>query len=120
MNPAPFTAIVLAADRSTRDPLVDAAGACCKAMIKIDGTPMLERVVKALRESDQIGDIVISGPEELQLPGSDLLAEAQAQGAIRWIAPQDSPSNSAYQAMKSLPANTPLLVTTADHPLVLP
>jgi len=118
MKSGAFTAIVLAADRKAADPLVDASGVCCKAMIKIDGTPMLERVVKALMGSDRVGDIVISGPQEQQLPGSDFLADALARGAIRWTSPQDSPSNSAYQTMKSLPARTPVLVTTADHPLL--
>jgi CTP:molybdopterin cytidylyltransferase MocA len=118
MNSSLFTAVILAADRAARDPLVDASDACCKAMIKIHGTPMLERVVRALMDSGLVERIVISGVEEQQRPGSEFLADAQARGAIRWIEPQASPSNSAYQAMKSLPANTRVLVTTADHPLL--
>lgn len=113
-----FTAIVLAADRKAADPLVDASGACCKAMVKIDGTPMLERVIRALMDSKKIGAIVISGLQERQLPGSDFLATAQAEGAIRWTAPHDSPSTSAYRALQSLASETPVLVTTADHPLL--
>jgi CTP:molybdopterin cytidylyltransferase MocA len=118
MNASRFTAIILAADRGARDPLVDASGACCKAMVKIDGTPMLERVVKALMDSSRVDGIVISGAQEQQLPGSEFLAGALARGLIRWIKPQDSPSNSAYQAMKSLPQSARVLVTTADHPLL--
>jgi len=113
-----FTAIVLAADRNTRDPLVDASGACCKAMVKIDGTPMLEHVVKALMGSASVEQIVISGPQDRQLPGSEFLAGALAQGVIRWTEPQGSPSTSAYRAMQSLQADMPVLVTTADHPLL--
>lgn len=118
MNAGLFTAIVLAADRNTRDPLVDASGACCKAMVKIDGTPMLEHVIRALMGSTGIAEIVISGEQERQLPGSEFLAGALAQGAIRWTAPQDSPSTSAYRAMQALAAGKPVLVTTADHPLL--
>lgn len=118
MNASRFTALILAADRGMHDPLVDASGACCKAMVKIDGTPMLERVVKALMGSSRVDGIVISGSQEQQLPGSEFLAGALESGAIRWIEPQESPSNSAYQAMKSLPQNTRVLVTTADHPLL--
>lgn len=113
-----FTAIILAADRHANDPLLAASGACCKAMVKIDGAPMLERVVGALLDSPRVGHIVISGPREQQLPGSDFLAAALARGAINWTAPQDSPSNSAYRAMQALPNDTPVLVTTADHPLL--
>lgn len=120
MTPGLFTAIILAADRNARDPLVDASGACCKAMIKIDGTPMLERVVRALMASELVGDIVISGPQERQLPDSGFLGEALAQKTIRWTPAQDSPSSSAYQTMKSLAAPAPVLVTTADHPLLRP
>jgi GTP:adenosylcobinamide-phosphate guanylyltransferase len=118
MKSGAFTAIVLAADRKAADPLVDASGACCKAMVKIDGTPMLERVVSALMRSAGIGHIVISGRQDLQLQGGGLLAEALAQGAISWTEPHDTPSTSAYRALQSLAAGTPVLVTTADHPLL--
>jgi CTP:molybdopterin cytidylyltransferase MocA len=118
MRSGPFTAIVLAADRNSRDPLVDASDACCKAMIKIDGTPMLEHVVRTLQHSAGVGHIVISGVKDWQLQGSEFLTEALNQGAVRWTEPQDSPSTSAYRAMQSLPADTPVLVTTADHPLL--
>jgi CTP:molybdopterin cytidylyltransferase MocA len=112
-----FTAVILAADRNADDPLLKASGACCKAMVKIDGTPMLERVVSALLESEHVGHIVISGPQEKQLPGSTFLRTSLEQGMIRWSPAADSPSNSAYKAMQSLP-DTPVLVTTADHPLL--
>jgi CTP:molybdopterin cytidylyltransferase MocA len=118
MTSSPFTAIVLAADRDTRDPLVDASGACCKAMVKIDGTPMLEHVVKALMASARVEQIVISGLQDRQLPGSEFLGDALAQGIIRWTEPEGSPSTSAYRALQALPADTPVLVTTADHPLL--
>jgi CTP:molybdopterin cytidylyltransferase MocA len=113
-----FTAIILAADRNAHDPLLEASGACCKAMVEIDGVPMLELVVSALQDSAYVEHIVISGPQEQQLSGSVVLTEALAQGTISWTAPQDSPSTSAYQAMRALPANTLVLVTTADHPLL--
>jgi GTP:adenosylcobinamide-phosphate guanylyltransferase len=118
MKSGAFTAIVLAADRKAADPLVDASDACCKAMVKIDGTPMLERVVRALMSSSGIGDIVISGRQDLQLRGGGFLADALAQGAVSWTEPHDTPSTSAYRALQSLAAGTPVLVTTADHPLL--
>jgi hypothetical protein len=68
--------------------------------------------------SNCIDGIVISGQRDRQLPGSGFLADALAQGAIRWIAPHGTPSTSAYHAMQSLRAGTPVLVTTADHPLL--
>ncbi len=119
MTTPQFTAVVLAADRNANDPLLQAAGVCCKAMLKIDGTPMLERVLRALLDSKYIAHIVISGPQEQQLPGNKFFNNAVEQGHIRWIPPASSPSSSAYQAMQAL-ANTPVLLTTADHPLLRP
>lgn len=52
------------------------------------------------------------------MQGSDFLAAALAQGAVSWTAPHDSPSTSAYRAMQSFDAGKPVLVTTADHPLL--
>ncbi len=115
---ATFTAVVLAADRNAQDPLAAAAGVCCKAMVRIDGTPMLERVVTALSASRHVDAIVISGVRREQLAGSEFLATALAAGTIRWTEPCESPSASAYNAMQSLPPGTAVLVTTADHPLL--
>ena len=117
MTTQQFTAVILAADRNANDPLLQASGACCKAMVKIDGTPMLERVIQALLDSKHIAHIVISGPQEQQLPGSTFLAKVLEQDHIRWLAPAGSPSKSAYQAMQALP-DSPVLITTADHPLL--
>ena len=39
ISPARFTAVVLAGDRRPDDPLVRQTGACCKALVTIDGRP---------------------------------------------------------------------------------
>ena len=114
----PFTAVILAADRNPDDPLVRASNACCKALVEIDGTPMLQRVVSALQGSKHIEAILLSGPPREQLARNEFLENALSKQRISWLAPQNSPSSSAYQAMKSLPQHSPALVTTADHPLL--
>ena len=58
----PFTAVVLAGDRELADPLAQKAGVSCKAMIKIDGTPMVLRVLDALESSGHIDGRILSGP----------------------------------------------------------
>ena len=113
-----FTAVILAADRNPNDPLVQAAGASCKALVKIDGTPMLEHVVRTLHDSSTVSSVLLSGPRREQLANSGYLEDALSNRRIDWLAPQDSPSNSAYQAMKNLQKDTPVLITTADHPLL--
>ena len=49
-----FTAVILAADRNADDPLVQTSNACCKALVEVDGIPMLQRVVTALQDSEHI------------------------------------------------------------------
>jgi len=113
-----FTAIILAADRNTHDPLLEASGVSCKALIKIDGTPMLQRVVTALLSSAQVETILLSGPAREHLAASEFLEHALDKEQISWRAAADSPSSSAWQVMQSLSDTTPVLVTTADHPLL--
>ena len=118
MTSTEFTAIILAADRNPDDPLIQASNACCKALVEVDGIPMLQRVVSALQDSEHVDNILLSGPAREQLASNEFLENALKNGRISWRAPQNSPSNSAYQAMQSLPQHSRTLVTTADHPLL--
>ncbi|MEN8763432.1 MAG: nucleotidyltransferase family protein [Thiogranum sp.] len=118
MTSTEFTAVILAADRNAHDPLVQASNACCKALVEVDGVPMLQRVVAALQDSEHIDNILLSGPARQQLASNAFLDHAVNKRQISWLAPQDSPSSSAYQAMQNLPQHSPVLVTTADHPLL--
>jgi len=113
-----FTAVILAADRNAHDPLLEATGACCKALVKIDGTPMLQRVVTALLSSERVGTILLSGPSREHLSSNEFLENALTGDRIGWKAAGDSPSSSAWQVMQALSDETPVLVTTADHPLL--
>jgi molybdopterin-guanine dinucleotide biosynthesis protein A len=118
-NPQPlFTAVILAGERGPGDPLVKASGACCKAMIEIDGTPMILRVLQALEQATRVHARLISGPEKDRLATAPVLENLVASQAIGWCAPAPTPSTSAYEAMQSIPAEQPVLVTTADHPLL--
>ncbi|GMQ84323.1 MAG: nucleotidyltransferase family protein [Gammaproteobacteria bacterium] len=113
-----FTAIILAADRNAHDPLLEASGVCCKALIKIAGTPMLQRVVTALLSSERVETILLSGPVREYLANSEFLENALNKEQIGWRAAGDSPSSSAWQLMQDLADETPVLLTTADHPLL--
>jgi len=113
-----MAAIVLAGDRSKSDALVHHSGAGCKALIDIDGKPMLRRVLLALRESRVIGNICLAGPEKEALATDQSLSEWVRNGEIDWFPPSRSPSTSAYQVMQSLDPAVPVLLTTADHPLL--
>jgi len=113
-----FCALVLAGERGPVDPLVQQSGVCCKAMLEIDGTPMVLRVLDALEKSRHVGRRILSGPGRDQLAGQASLLTLIDSCAIDWCEPQPTPSTSAYQAMQAISPDSPVLVTTADHPLL--
>ena len=115
-----MTAIVLAGDRTKADSLVNHSEANAKAMIDIDGLPMVRRVLNALRSAKVVDKIFLAGPEEAALNTDQPLADWVAKGEVNWRPPESSPSTSAYNAMRSLDESESVLLTTADHPLLTP
>lgn len=115
-----MTAIVLAGDRTKADSLVNHSPANCKALIDIDGVPMVRRVLDSLMESRVVSDITLAGPEADELATDKGLSSLVESGRVGWRAPEASPSTSAYNAMQAVEADQPILLTTADHPLLTP
>ena len=113
-----MTAIVLAGDRTKADSLIDHSEAGCKALIDIDGVPMVRRVLDALRDSRVVASILMAGPEADEIATDAPLSAWIEAGEIDWREPEASPSTSAYYAMQSLDPEQPVLLTTADHPLL--
>jgi len=114
------TAIVLAGDRTKADSLINHTNVGSKAMIDLDGTPMVRRVLNSLRASKVVRKIRLAGPE-----ASEVSTDAELQGwidsgEVGWSEPGISPSTSAYNAMQALDADDAVLLTTADHPLLTP
>ena len=113
-----FTAVVLAADRGTTDPLPEAAGVRFKSMTPIGGVPMIFRVLDALAASQQISTRILSGPPKALLDLEPKLAARISSGELKWFENQPTPSSSAFHVLQSLPEKIPVLVTTADHALL--
>ena len=113
-----YQAIVLAADRSPHDPLLRHTGASSKALVEIGGTPMVLRVLEALRASELVGQCVLSGPSWRAVSAAPALRTMIESGAARWLENQATPSASAWSAMQTIDNRTPVLLTTADHPLL--
>ena len=103
-----FAAIVLAGSRPEGDPLAIAQNVPVKAMLDIAGQPMISHVLRALKECPLVDEIVICGDKEY-LNGID---------GAEFIKPDKTPSISVQRAMMSLPQDKPVLITTADHPLL--
>ena len=109
-------ALVLAASRP-QDPLARHAGQSHKALVKVAGIAMLVRVLRALQESRSVGPIAVcleaDAPVARAEPAFDALI---ASGAVTLIDAAASPGGSVLRALETLPL--PLLITTADHPLL--
>jgi len=113
-----LTALVLAGTRAGGDPLASGEGVSHKALIAIAGRAMIEHVVQALDAVPEIGRIVIAieRPEMLDaLPG---LREPGCRCPVSVVAAAEGPSASVASVLAR--EGVPLLVTTADHPLLRP
>jgi len=106
----PFQALVLAGSRGGPDPLAEAAGVSHKALIRLEGRTLLERVVGALREAGA-GRIAVSANHP------DVRDEAERLG-VEVLEATAGPSASVEAGAAAL--GTPLLVTTSDHALLQP
>ena len=108
-----YTAILLAGQRPGRDAFADEFGTDLKALIPVGGEPMVRRPVRALLESEAVGDIIVL---------------SQAPDRIGAVLPDDSrvtvreSGRTIAETMLALcfdkRTQWPLLVTTADHALL--
>lgn len=115
----PRCAIVLAGRRSADDPLAEATGAPHRALLDIEGEPMLLRVVKRLLEQPTIERILINIDQpSLLLDLADLVALRDAR-VVEFMQSTDSPSRSVLESLGWADLESgPVLVTTADHALL--
>jgi GTP:adenosylcobinamide-phosphate guanylyltransferase len=114
----PFNAIVLAGKRPGKDSVAEAAGVACKAFAPIGDRPMVHRVLDTLAAARQVGSLILCGPSQSMIDQEPELKTRIESGEVKWIASHSTPSVSTYHALQSLPHNTPILVTTADHALL--
>ena len=112
-----WTALLLAGQRPGTDPLAEHFGETWKAHVKIDGEAMLSRVAKTLLASPSIARVVVMAQEP----------EALFTGDCAWLADEPriatATSHSGIATSVAAVAGTavapwPVLLTTADHPLL--
>jgi len=119
MNQGRWTAILLAGQRPGIDPLAQAFGETWKALVRVDGEAMLSRVAKTLLASPSIGRILVVA----QQPEALLVGDCAWLAHERRVATAVSSSGIAVSVAAlagSAQAPWPVLVTTADHPLLKP
>jgi GTP:adenosylcobinamide-phosphate guanylyltransferase len=119
-TPGKFTALVLAGRRGGEDALARAAGVSHKCLIPVAGVTMLVRVLTALAGCRAVGLIGVSidDPEAAKAAIAAMPEDAAAR--VRVFASAETPSLSVAAAIDELDQPPPLLVTTADHPLLTP
>ena len=117
-HPGGWTAIVLAGQRPGIDPLAHAFGQTYKALIPVGGMPMIRRVVSTLLATPAVGRILILAQEPAMLRQG--LDGIEGEPRIAFAPSGAGISASIRQVAGGDRAPWPVLVTTADHPLLTP
>ena len=117
--PGPSRAVVLAGRRGGADPLAEATGAAHRALLEIEGEPMLLRVVRRLLARPGLDRVLVNidRPDLVEaLPG---WAPLVSSGRVSLLRSTDSPSRSVLESLAAAGLDDgPVLVTTADHALL--
>jgi CTP:molybdopterin cytidylyltransferase MocA len=109
--------VLLAGDRGGTDPLAVYHGVSSKALVPIDGEPIILRVMRTLEESTFSERLLIGPRRETLDAAPELRAQIDAQG-WRWLPPAASPAASVATALAQVESPGGVLVTTADHGLL--
>lgn len=112
--------LILAGSRDETCPLCVDAGVASKALVPMRGVRMIDHMLRALRDTPELtGEVWISG---LSLEMLRENAPADLEGFINRVKASPigvGPADATLRACKD-GAQTPLLVTTCDHPLLTP
>lgn len=116
-----FFVILLAGDRAS-DSLASTSPRNRKALLNINGKPMILHVLDTLMSSARVGSVVIVGNRVHEIesyPLVDTWREAIAhRDRVRFLEGANSPAASVVATLKTLSPSGPVLVTTADNPLL--
>lgn len=112
-----YTCILLAGDRPG-DPLAEIAPRKRKALLPLRGRPMVLYVLETLRASPIVGEIMVVANNVAALEtNADVTAFAHAR-PLRFLEGAGGPAAGVLKACETL--SGPVLVTTADNPLLSP
>ena len=111
-----YVAVVLAGERDGINAIGHAAGVPCKALAPVGDRPMLARVLQTLKKAPQVANCLVIGSPADRACVAGLLEEVD--GFARWCDGAESPARSATVGLAGIPPEQPVLLTTADHPLL--
>ena len=112
-----WSAIVLAGQRPGIDPLASIFSLESKACVSIMGKPMAAWVIETLLATPQIGNIVILA-QDRQMVSASGLVELIDDDRVTFAESIGGISQSIAHIVGKTPADWPVLITTADHPLL--
>ncbi len=110
---AQWTCIVLAGQRPGTDLFAQHFGLQQKALIPLRGEPMITTVLRTLNASPHIGQVIV-----LSQDPDTLRAAVAAGGGATLLESESGISTSIKNVVNALGFASPVLVTTADHPLL--
>jgi GTP:adenosylcobinamide-phosphate guanylyltransferase len=119
VNAIKATALVMAGKRSgVLDPLAERAGVSQKAVVPVNGVPMIERVVAQVAACEAVGAIRVVAHDEGEIARLPTVAKLIAQGRLTMVEGAFNIVDSVFAGAAG--ADFPLLITTADNCLVTP
>ena len=119
VNAIKATALVMAGKRSgVLDPLAERAGVSQKAVVPVNGVPMIERVVAQVAACEAVGAIRVVAHDEGEIARLPTVAKLIAQGRLTMVEGAFNIVDSVFAGADG--ADFPLLITTADNCLVTP
>ncbi len=114
-----WSAIVLAGQRPGTDPLASIFSQESKACVPLLGKPMASWVIETLLATPQIGNIVILA-QAREMVNALGLAELIDDDRVTFAESVGGISQSIAHVVGKAPLDWPVLITTADHPLLTP
>lgn len=113
------TALIMAGKRSgALDPLAQAAGVAQKAVVPVNGVPMVARVTEAVSRVPEVGAIRIVAHEPDEIAALPVVDGLIREGRLSFAQGKFNIVDSVLEAAEG--ADFPLLITTADNCLVTP
>lgn len=121
MNALPrFRALVLAGSRGPADPIAAYRGESHKCLVRTGGLAMLARVLDTLAATSCIDGVMVSAERGTPFAGDVEIARRIVGRRVRMFDAAATPSRSVAAVLAAEPSCYPLLLTTADHPLLRP
>lgn len=111
--------IVLAGDRGPDDPLAVSAGVAGKTLVPVAGVAMLTRVLGTLSSWERLNRLILVASTDSAYRQA-VTESALSADRLLWVEPAASLSDSVEKALQAAGPGRPLIMATADHPLLDP